>query len=67
MELHFDSTHGLIRRSQHGFCKNRTCTTNVLEFMKDVGSLLDRQMLVDVIFLDFQEAFDKVPHQHFCF
>ncbi|PIK39484.1 putative RNA-directed DNA polymerase from mobile element jockey-like [Apostichopus japonicus] len=31
--------------------------------MEDVTSSLNRQRSVDVVFLDFQKAFDKVPHQ----
>ncbi|PIK59557.1 putative RNA-directed DNA polymerase from mobile element jockey-like [Apostichopus japonicus] len=31
--------------------------------MEDVTSSLNRQKSVDVVFLDFQKAFDKVPHQ----
>ncbi|PIK43459.1 putative RNA-directed DNA polymerase from mobile element jockey-like [Apostichopus japonicus] len=41
----------------------RSCLTNILEFMEDVTSSLNRQKSVDVVFLDFQKAFDKVPHQ----
>ncbi|PIK44947.1 putative RNA-directed DNA polymerase from mobile element jockey-like [Apostichopus japonicus] len=31
--------------------------------MEDVASSLNKQKSVDVVFLDFQKAFDKVPHQ----
>ena len=37
---------------------------NILEFMEDVTSSLNKHKYVDVVFLDFQKAFDKVPHQH---
>ena len=63
---HFD-TYKLIRKTQHGFCQKRSCLTNILEFLEDVTSSMDRQKAVDVIFLDFQKAFDKVPHQHLLF
>ena len=49
--------------SQHGFYQKRSCLTNILEFMEDVTSSLNRHKYVDVVFLDFQKAFDKVPHQ----
>ena len=39
---------------QHGFTKGRSCLTNLLE---DV----DQGHSVDVILLDFQKAFDKIP------
>jgi ribonucleases P/MRP protein subunit RPP40 len=51
----------LIYNSQHGFRKNRSCLTNLLEFMETVASRLDRGEPLDIIYLDFQKAFDKVP------
>src|SRR6266568_4819827 len=53
----------LIRSSQHGFTKNRSCLTNLLEFMEEVTSTLDSRKPVDIIYLDFAKAFDKVPYQ----
>ena len=53
----------LIRNSQHGFMKGRSCLTNLLEFLENVTSELDDGNPVDVIYLDFAKAFDKVPHE----
>jgi len=36
--------------------------TNLLEFFEYVTAQLDASFPVDVIYLDFQKAFDKVPH-----
>jgi len=54
---------GSIRQTQHGFRKGRSCLTNLLEFFEDVTSAVDRGEQVDVVYLDFQKAFDKVPHR----
>ncbi len=51
----------LIKGSQHGFMKNKSCTTNLLEFLDRVTTLIDQGDSVDVIYLDFSKAFDKVP------
>ena len=59
---HFDDNN-MIRDSQHGFRQHHSCLTNLLEFMEDMTSAIDRGRPVDVIFLDFQKAFDKVPHK----
>ena len=53
----------LIRESQPGFTKNRSCLTNLLEFMEEVTSTLDSRKSVDIIYLDFAKAFAKVPYQ----
>ena len=55
--------HKLINASQHGFVKGRSCLTNLLEFLEDVTNLIDEGKPVDIIYLDFQKAFDKVPHK----
>ena len=46
-----------INDSQHGFMKGRSCLTNLLEYLE---KLLDEGVPVDVIYLDFTKAFDKV-------
>ena len=54
--------HKLINPSQRWFLKARSCLTNVL-FLEEITKWLDDGSPVDVIYLDFQKAFDKVPQQ----
>ena len=53
----------LIKRSPYSFVKNRSCLTNVLEFLKYVYNYIDKGLPVDVIYFDFRKAFDKIPHK----
>lgn len=53
----------VILNSQHGFTKGRSCLTNLLEFFEEVYGKLDEGKAVDVVYLDFAKAFDKVPHR----
>ena len=53
--------HKLLNPSQHGFLKARSCLTNM--FLEEITKWLDEGSPVDIIYLDFQKAFDKVPHQ----
>ena len=53
----------MVRDSQHGFVRNKSCLTNLLVFVEEVANYLDSGYPVDVIYLDFQKAFDKVPHK----
>ncbi len=55
--------HSLLRDSQHGFRPHRSTVTNLLEFLDEVTTLVDEGFPVDIIYLDFAKAFDKVPHQ----
>ena len=54
--------HKLINISQHGFLKARSCLTNLLCFSEEITKWADDGSPVDVVYLDFQKAFDKVPH-----
>ena len=53
---------GIIRDSQHGFRSGRSCLTNLLYFMEIVTKQVDKGLPVDVVYLDFSKASDKVPH-----
>ncbi|KAF7248978.1 UDP-GlcNAc:betaGal beta-1,3-N-acetylglucosaminyltransferase-like protein 1 [Varanus komodoensis] len=53
---------GRLAATQHGFHKNRSCQTNLVEFYNKVLRWLDGGDAVDVVYLDFNKAFDKVLH-----
>jgi len=53
----------LINPSQHGFMKSKSCTTNLLEFLETVTEAADRGEPLDIVYLDFAKAFDKVPKE----
>ena len=60
--VQFLEEHNLLRNTQHGFTSGRSCLTNLLEFFESVTKELDDGNNVDLVYLDFCKAFDKVPH-----
>ncbi|PKU44026.1 rna-directed dna polymerase from mobile element jockey-like [Limosa lapponica baueri] len=52
----------VIRPSQHGSMKGRSCLTNLISFYDKVTHLVDEGKGVDVVYLDFSKAFDTVSH-----
>jgi len=54
--------HCLIFQSQHGFRKGGSCMSNLLAFLDRISHCVENGDNVDVIYLDFAKAFDKVPH-----
>ncbi len=55
--------YNLIHDSQQGFTKGKSCLTNLLSFYNRVYKAADNDESFDVVYLDFNKAFDKVPHQ----
>ena len=53
----------LINENQHGFVQGRSCTTQLLDVMDTWTRIIDEGGSVDVIYMDFQKAFDTVPHK----
>ena len=53
---------GVLYNTQHGFRRGRSCQTNLIEFFDQVTQWMDEGACVDVLYLDFRKAFDKVDH-----
>ena len=56
-------SNNLIINSQHGFMAKKSCLTNLLHCMEAVTKILDEGDSVDVLYLDFAKAIDKVQHR----
>ena len=52
----------LLSEHQHGFRKGRSCLTQLLEHFDNVLKILNSGEEVDVVYLDYAKAFDKVDH-----
>ena len=61
--VEFLEKNNIIRDSQHGLRNRRSCLTNLLDFLHDIYEMYEEGRAVDIIYLDFQKAFDKVPHR----
>ena len=46
--------------SQHGFCKKRSCNTQLLEVITDFHRMADEGLMFDCIYIDFSKAFNKI-------
>ena len=49
-------------QEQHGFTANKSTTTNLLEALNVITEAQMHGIPVDILFLDYQKAFDTVPH-----
>ena len=54
---------GVMPQVQHGFLPRRSVETNLLECVNNWMAENDRGHPIDILYLDFEKAFDKVPHR----
>ena len=59
----FHSKFKLIKSAQHGFLKARSCLTDLIYFFEKITKPVDEGSRIDIIYLNFQKAFDSVQHQ----
>ena len=48
---------------QYGFCKHRSCVTQLLHVVEDLSGMFDNGDPFDIIYLDFEKAFNQVSHK----
>jgi hypothetical protein len=53
----------ILYEFQHGFRDQRSCETQLLEFVHDIVCNMQQGKQTDVLVMDFSKAFDKVGHQ----
>ena len=56
-------TNKLHCEQQHGFTSNKSTVTNLLETLNVITEAQMHGIPVDILFLDYQKAFDTVPHK----
>ena len=61
LTAHLDNNNS-FNKNQHGFRKGRSCLTQLLSHHDNIINLLEQGFSVDVVYLDFAKAFDKVDH-----
>ena len=54
----------LLAGTQHGFRKNKSTVSNLLEFTDDILKFVDNNDKVNIITMDFSKAFDKIGLLH---
>ena len=58
----FMNRQGHLNNKQHGFRSGRSCLSALLDVFDDLMHMLNSDTTIDMIYLDFSKAFDKVDH-----
>ena len=55
--------HNVITDKQHAFRKHHSCETQLCSVIHDWARNIDKNKQTDIFILDFEKAFDTVPHE----
>ena len=61
------ASNSLLNDHQYGFHPGRPCELQVLRILNDWTRYADNKIPVDILYLGYQKAFDKVPRQRLIF
>ena len=53
----------IIRSSQQGFTKGKSCMTNLINFYDEMTVLVDEGRAVDIVYMGFRKALDTVSQK----
>ena len=59
----FLTKNNILSDKQYGFLPGRSTTLQLLKALVDWTAELDKGFEVDIVYIDFQKAFDSVPHK----
>ena len=65
--MHDVEENNILYKLQYGFCKCKSCETQLISLLHDLVRNLDEGVQTDLISLDFAKAFDTVPHNRFLY
>ena len=57
-----EHVHGQIYELQYGFLRGKSTTSQLLHVLQQFLNVLEQKNQVDIVYLDFAKAFDKVSH-----
>ena len=57
------SRNNLISNEQFGFRNGRSCVLQLIDVMEDWSNYVENDESWDTVYLDFEKAFDSVPHE----
>ena len=60
--MHHIESNNLLSKNQHAFRSGRSCLSQLLEHIEYILQVLETTCNIDVVYLDFAKAFDKVDH-----
>jgi hypothetical protein len=61
--MEFVEENDLLNHSQFGFLNGKSCVLQLLDTLDYITEAINAGDSVDVVFMDFAKAFDKVPHR----
>ena len=61
--MQFFEGNNILSDRQHAFRQKRSCETQLNTVIHDWAGMLDKKNQVDIFILDFEKAFDTVPHE----
>ena len=58
--VHYLDAHNMFNPNQHGFRSNHSCLSQLLAHYDEILHQMEQGLGIDVVYLDFSKAFDKV-------
>ena len=61
--LNYLKANDILQNEQFGFLRRRSTVLQLLKVVDKWTEIMDKGVVIDVTYCDFQKAFDTVPHK----
>ena len=60
--VYYMNSIGLLHSNQHGFRANRSTGSAIFQYLRDLYTGLDNNLVTGSIYIDYKKAFDTISH-----
>ena len=61
--VYYINSVGLLHNNQHGFCANKSTGSAIFQYVRELFTAYDNNLVTGTVYIDYKKAFDTISHE----